>query len=92
MLKRLFNYYVVLKTSWLILVFQLIGFFAFIGFDGNMDSNICIRTLARYKNKLYFHAGGGIVWDSNVDAEYKECFDKAAAMLKLFKDDRNNWA
>ncbi len=61
------------------------GSIAYIGFDGNMDSNICIRTLVKYENKLYFHAGGGIVWDSKVDAEYKECFDKAAAMLKLFK-------
>jgi para-aminobenzoate synthetase component 1 len=61
------------------------GSIAYIGFDGNMDSNICIRTLTQYENKLYFHAGGGIVWDSKVDAEYKECFDKAAGMLKLFK-------
>lgn len=61
------------------------GSIAYIGFDGNMDSNICIRTLVKYENKLYFNAGGGIVWDSEVDAEYKECFDKAAAMLKLFE-------
>ena len=61
------------------------GSIAHIGFDGNMDSNICIRTLIYYQHKFYFHAGGGIVWDSKVDAEYKECFDKAAAMLKLFK-------
>lgn len=63
------------------------GSIAHIGFDGNMDSNICIRTLLSCQNKLYFHAGGGIVWDSKVDAEYQECFDKAAAMLKLFKVD-----
>jgi para-aminobenzoate synthetase component 1 len=61
------------------------GSIAYIGFDGNMDSNICIRTLIEYQNKLYFHAGGGIVWDSQVDSEYKECFDKAAAMMKLFQ-------
>ena len=60
------------------------GSIAYIGFDGNMDSNICIRTMVRYNNQLYFHAGGGIVWDSQMDAEYQECFDKAAAMLKLF--------
>ncbi len=61
-----------------------------VGFDGNMDSNICIRTLIQYKEQLYFNAGGGIVWDSKVDAEYKECFDKAAAMLKLFNQDTNH--
>lgn len=61
-----------------------------VGFDGNMDSNICIRTLMKYGDQLYFNAGGGIVWDSKVDAEYKECFDKAAAMLKLFKQEADS--
>lgn len=37
MLKRLFNYYVVVKTSWLILVFQLIGYLAFVGFQQGQD-------------------------------------------------------
>ena len=63
------------------------GSIAYIGFDGNMDSNIAIRTLVQYGNKLYFHAGGGIVWDSEADSEYKECFHKAAAMMKLFKQE-----
>ena len=63
------------------------GSIAYIGFDGNMDSNITIRTLLEYQNKLYFHAGGGIVWDSEADSEYKECFHKAAAMMKLFNNE-----
>ena len=61
------------------------GSIAYIGFDGNMDSNICIRTLIYCKNKIHLFVGGGIVWDSTVDAEYKECFDKASAMLKVFE-------
>ena len=61
------------------------GSIAYIGFDGNMDSSICIRTLIYSKNKIHFFVGGGIVWDSTVDAEYKECFDKASAMLKIFE-------
>lgn len=64
------------------------GSIAYIGFDGNMDSNICIRTLIHCEDKIYFHAGGGIVWDSQAEAEYKECFTKAAALLKLFAADR----
>ena len=32
----------------------------------------------------YFYAGGGLVWDSQADAEYQETFDKAAAMFRLF--------
>jgi len=63
------------------------GSIFYLGFDGNMDSNICIRTLTKHNEQLYFNAGGGIVWDSDVDAEYKECFDKAAAMLELFKQE-----
>ena len=59
------------------------GSIAYIGFDGNMDSNICIRTLIQEKNYLYFYAGGGIVWDSDADKEYQECFDKAAGIIKL---------
>jgi len=61
------------------------GSIAYIGFDGNMDSSICIRTLIYSKNKIHFFVGGGIVWDSTVDAEYKECFDKASAILKIFE-------
>ena len=63
------------------------GSIFYLGFDGNMDSNICIRTLIKHSDQLYLNAGGGIVWDSNVDAEYKECFDKAAAILKLFNQE-----
>ena len=63
------------------------GAIAYIGFDGNMDSNICIRTLIQYEGRIYFHAGGGIVWDSRAGAEYEECFSKAAALLKLFAAD-----
>ena len=50
-----------------------------------MDSNICIRTLIYCKNKIYFFVGGGIVWDSTIDSEYKECFDKVSTILKIFK-------
>jgi len=60
------------------------GSMAFIGFDGNMDSNITIRTLVYHKDKMYCWAGGGIVMDSRLDAEYQECFDKAAAIFALF--------
>ncbi len=61
------------------------GSIAYIGFDGNMDSNICIRTLIHDDQRLCFYVGGGIVWDSIADKEYQECFDKAAGMLKLCK-------
>ena len=65
------------------------GSIFYLGFDGNMDSNICVRTLIKHSDQLYLNAGGGIVWDSNVDAEYKECFDKAAGILKLFNQEES---
>ena len=61
------------------------GSIGYIGFNGNMDTNIAIRTLVHSDNKIRFWAGGGIVNDSVMDDEYQESFDKAAALLKLLK-------
>lgn len=61
------------------------GSMGYIGCDGNMDTNIAIRTLVYIQEHVYGWAGGGIVADSRMAAEYQECFDKAAAMLKLFQ-------
>ncbi|MDF1582650.1 MAG: aminodeoxychorismate synthase component I [Methyloprofundus sp.] len=61
------------------------GAIAYIGFDGNMDSNIAIRTLVHSEHTIRFWAGGGIVNDSVFEEEYQECFDKAAAMLSLLE-------
>ena len=60
------------------------GSIGYIGYDGNMDTNIAIRTMVLENNKLYCWAGGGIVHDSRCQSEYQESFDKAEAMLKLF--------
>ena len=61
------------------------GSIGYIGFDGNMDCNIAIRTLLYHNNKMYCWAGGGIVMDSVMEAEYQECYDKAAALLYLLE-------
>ena len=61
------------------------GSMGYIGFDGNMDTSITIRTLVHHNEHLYCWAGGGIVIDSTAPSEYQECFDKAEAMLKLFR-------
>jgi len=61
------------------------GSMGYVGFDGNMDCNIAIRTLLYHAGKMYCWAGGGIVSDSVMEAEYQECFDKAAAMLYLLE-------
>ncbi len=61
------------------------GAIGYVGFDGNMDSNIVIRTLVYLDNKIYCWAGGGIVADSDAAAEYQETLDKAAGMLQLLR-------
>jgi para-aminobenzoate synthetase component 1 len=69
------------------------GAIAYIGFDGDMDSNIAIRTLVHSGEGIRFWAGGGIVADSVLEQEYQECYHKAAAMLTLleqFKPDKNS--
>jgi para-aminobenzoate synthetase component 1 len=59
------------------------GAIGYVGFDGNMDTSIVIRTLLVTAGKVYAWAGGGIVADSVLEDEYQESLDKAAAMLRL---------
>jgi para-aminobenzoate synthetase component 1 len=59
------------------------GSIGYIGFDGDMDVNIAIRTLVQHGDWIYAWAGGGVVADSDVDAEYQESLDKAAALLEV---------
>ena len=61
------------------------GSIGYIGFDGNMDTNIAIRTMVYADNEISFYAGGGIVADSEMTKEYKETWDKASSMLKLMR-------
>ena len=61
------------------------GSLGYISFDGNMDTNIAIRTLVHSQGSIRFWAGGGLVIDSEVEAEYQESFDKAAALLNLLE-------
>ena len=67
------------------------GAIGYIGFDGNMDTNIAIRTAVymadadNLEGEISFYAGGGIVADSDADKEYTETLDKASSMLKLMQ-------
>jgi len=56
------------------------GAVGYIGFDGGCDLNIAIRTIICAHGRAYYHVGGGIVWDSEPEAEYQETLDKGAAM------------
>ncbi len=61
------------------------GAIGYVGFDGNMDTNIVIRTLVYADGEIRCWAGGGIVADSQEQAEYQETLDKAEAMLELLR-------
>jgi para-aminobenzoate synthetase component 1 len=49
---------------------------------GALDTSIVIRTYVVVGDTVYFHAGGGIVADSNPQAEYRETMDKAKALME----------
>lgn len=65
------------------------GAIGYIGFDGNMDTNIAIRTAVYMPRQgggeISFYAGGGIVADSDLQKEYTETLDKASGMLKVMQ-------
>jgi anthranilate synthase component 1 len=58
------------------------GAVGYIGFDGSMDTCIAIRTLVMKDGMAYAQAGGGIVADSQPDAEFQETENKLAAVLR----------
>ncbi len=58
-------------------------------FAGNLDSCIGIRTMLMKGKKAYLQAGGGIVADSNPDAEFQESMNKAGALLRAVEKARN---
>ena len=62
------------------------GCIGYIGFDGAMDTNIAIRTLAFKNQTAVFQAGGGIVADSDPQAEFEESRNKAQALIRAAQE------
>ncbi|WP_334407492.1 aminodeoxychorismate synthase component I [Bradyrhizobium sp. AZCC 2289] len=60
------------------------GAIGFIGFSGNMDTNIAIRTATIRNGTAVFHAGGGITAMSQPQAEYEETLAKAQRLFDAF--------
>ena len=56
------------------------GAVGYLGFDGNMDLAIAIRTAVIKNNRLYVQAGGGIVADSVPQSEWMETVNKSRAV------------
>jgi anthranilate synthase component 1 len=62
------------------------GAVGYIGFDGNLDTCIAIRSLVFKDGVAYAQAGGGIVADSQPAAEYMETENKLAAVLRALEE------
>ncbi len=57
------------------------GSIGYLSLCGRMDTSITIRTLIAEGDQLYCSAGGGLVADSELDAEYQETFHKVSRIL-----------
>lgn len=58
------------------------GALGYFSYDGNLDSCITLRTGLIKDGQLHIQAGGGVVADSDPQAEYWETVNKATALLK----------
>ena len=61
------------------------GAVGYIGFNGNMDTCIALRTMVVKGNTAFVQAGAGIVADSDPQLEYEETLNKARGLLKAIE-------
>ncbi len=61
------------------------GALGYIGYDGNMDFALALRTMPVKDGIAYPQAGGGVVADSNPEAEYHECHHKMGALVRAIE-------
>ena len=60
-----------------------VGYFAA---NGEMDFCIALRTAVLKDETLYIQAGGGVVYDSDPEAEYQETVNKSNALRRAAED------
>jgi anthranilate synthase component 1 len=58
------------------------GAVGYIGWNGNMDTAIAIRTAVIKDDVLHVQAGAGVVADSQPELEWKETMNKARAVMR----------
>ncbi len=58
------------------------GSIGYLGFNGDLDLNIAIRTFLVKGKRAYFQVGGAVVYDSDPENEYQETLDKARALIE----------
>ncbi|MET0294236.1 MAG: anthranilate synthase component I [Phenylobacterium sp.] len=62
------------------------GAVGYFGADGSVDTCIVLRTACFKDGMMYVQAGGGVVADSDPDAEYDETLHKARALRRAAED------
>jgi para-aminobenzoate synthetase component I len=58
------------------------GSLGYLGFNGDMDLDIVIRTIIVKGGRAYFQVGGAVVYDSIPESEYIETLDKGRALMQ----------
>jgi para-aminobenzoate synthetase component 1 len=61
------------------------GAIGYLSADGSMDTNIVIRTCLIDGGRISFQVGGGIVADSDPEAEWQESLTKARALIETLR-------
>jgi para-aminobenzoate synthetase component 1 len=56
------------------------GSIGYLGFNGDLDLSIAIRTFLVRGGQAYFQVGGAVTYDSDPESEYQETLDKARAL------------
>lgn len=64
------------------------GALGYLGFNGDADLNILIRTITAKDGWWQIPVGGGIVSQSNPATEYEETWIKAASLLRAISSER----
>jgi anthranilate synthase component 1 len=62
------------------------GAVGYFGADGNMDTCIALRTALLKGGQMFVQAGGGVVADSEPEAEYQESCNKARALIRAAEE------
>lgn len=61
------------------------GAVGYLGFSGNLDFCITIRSFTVHRGQVYLQVGAGIVADSDPSREYQETVNKAMALMRALE-------
>lgn len=65
------------------------GSIGYLGFNGEADLNLVIRTFILKEGEAYIQVGSGIVADSDPEKEYEESLHKAEALVEALKKEKS---